>query len=118
GLVCLISLSCLFYLLCQFDPFLLLPPSSTLFPYATLFRSPLDEPRHLDLLLQVLREQVRHLPLARRLRNGQRRSVCRDLVVLHRSEEHTSELQSRENLVCRLLLEKKEVVYVKQSTLT
>src|SRR5438093_5752441 len=65
------------------------PPRSTLFPYTTLFRS-----AHAS-------QGRRH----RRLVRG------RDLVVLardHRSEEHTSELQSLTNLVCRLLLEKKK----------
>src|SRR5207302_7036748 len=62
------------------------PPRSTLFPYTTLFRS---------LLHEVL--QNSHLVL----------SHPRHLLK-ERSEEHTSELQSRENLVCRLLLEKKK----------
>src|SRR2546421_3857776 len=69
------------------------PPRSTLFPYTTLFRS---------LLAQVM--DVRHhvvaqplLVLGRALRIG-----------VVRSEEHTSELQSRSDLVCRLLLEKKK----------
>src|SRR5260370_4284999 len=62
------------------------PPRSTLFPYTTLFRSP-----HRRLGLQ--REPLRH-PLAQ-AHPG-------------RSEEHTSELQSHLNLVCRLLLEKKK----------
>src|SRR5690606_39788163 len=62
------------------------PPTSTLFPYTTLFRS--DPRRHAAGLPQRADRQGR----ARR----------------HRSEEHTSELQSRENLVCRLLLEKKK----------
>src|SRR2546429_1384457 len=65
------------------------PPRSTLFPYTTLFRSS----RPLDAEMQVRRELV---PVARR-------SVARV-----RSEEHTSELQSRLHLVCRLLLEKKK----------
>src|SRR2546429_8623253 len=64
------------------------PPRSTLFPYTTLFRSP-------RLRLPHRRPQP-HLP--QRLHAG-----------LHsRSEEHTSELQSRLHLVCRLLLEKKK----------
>src|SRR2546430_10059846 len=65
------------------------PPRSTLFPYTTLFRS-----------FEVRSELAKgstftfYLPLSRSLRSG-------------RSEEHTSELQSQSNLVCRLLLEKK-----------
>src|SRR3954462_3886326 len=62
------------------------PPRSTLFPYTTLFRSP--GPRRLP-----------HLP-------GRARGGHQGL--LPRSEEHTSELQSHDNLVCRLLLEKKK----------
>src|SRR2546428_9141952 len=64
------------------------PPRSTLFPYTTLFRS--DAGR---LLL-------------RRLRGGAHRGQVHD-AGHRRSEEHTSELQSRSDLVCRLLLEKK-----------
>src|SRR2546422_8447910 len=66
------------------------PPRSTLFPYTTLFRS----------------------PRRRRARGGERRPVGhlrRDRERV-RSEEHTSELQSRLHLVCRLLLEKKKIV--------
>src|SRR3712207_7951746 len=90
------------------------PPRSTLFPYTTLFRSArallaveagrtlmlLDEPTaHLD-----ARTERAILATVRRL--GERAAV---VVVAHsdRSEEHTSELQSRQYLVCRLLLEKK-----------
>src|SRR5439155_15991435 len=64
------------------------PPRSTLFPYTTLFRS--HHPR----------------PAARRLLPGSR--VHPGPVDPARSEEHTSELQSRGHLVCRLLLEKKK----------
>src|SRR2546430_6814537 len=79
------------------------PPRSTLFPYTTLFRSRRDGPspgRAQD-LPRVLR--VRH----ERGHGGaevQGAGVSEDL----RSEEHTSELQSQSNLVCRLLLEKKK----------
>src|SRR5256885_7885752 len=69
------------------------PPRSTLFPYTTLFRSR----HHREAALK------RPDPAAQRLtRAGQRTSA--------RSEEHTSELQSPCNLVCRLLLEKKKSV--------
>src|SRR5256885_5648235 len=70
------------------------PPRSTLFPYTTLFRSaplPRDEPVDED-------EQADGHDHHRDHR-----------LLLHRSEEHTSELQSPCNLVCRLLLEKKKV---------
>src|SRR5687768_17818499 len=87
------------------------PPRSTLFPYTTLFRS-VDQPQQVlagrvDLLeigqegvgVGVLRLLLEHL------------GVANDRV---RSEEHTSELQSRLHLVCRLLLEKKKytIVYI------
>src|SRR3712207_8632163 len=97
------------------------PPRSTLFPYTTLFRS-LDEAE------QVLRfqtesgsagEEFRTVTLAASFAEGVglsgRAWRQRDLVsvpdlaeVTDRSEEHTSELQSRQYLVCRLLLEKKK----------
>src|SRR5215475_15519228 len=92
--MCLIaaSLDALFLLfssLCFFFFFLMIrrPTRSTLFPYTTLFRSPRrrDRPGACP----------RACPRAGRWESG-------------RSEEHTSELQSRENLVCRLLLEKKK----------
>src|SRR2546427_4083290 len=70
------------------------PPRSTLFPYTTLFRSPHPAP------------PVR---AALRLQGRPRRDVR--LGVRVRSEEHTSELQSQSNLVCRLLLEKKKITY-------
>src|SRR3712207_8008008 len=80
------------------------PPRSTLFPYTTLFRSAGDllrlaEPRERDLSL----DHVQHL-----LGDG-----LDHLGVDVRSEEHTSELQSRQYLVCRLLLEKKIVDLVR-----
>src|SRR5215813_14636793 len=70
------------------------PPRSTLFPYTTLFRS---EPLGVTLLAREVRHQDDRGPGA-----AKRRA---DAV---RSEEHTSELQSRPHLVCRLLLEKKK----------
>src|SRR5690348_18110153 len=79
------------------------PPRSTLFPYTTLFRS---EAHRLAELGRHRRPQADrdHVPgrLAALLRPGRRRGAD------HRSEEHTSELQSPVHLVCRLLLEKKK----------
>src|SRR3712207_7079630 len=84
------------------------PPRSTLFPYTTLFRSLRDalhsavgQAQRLDLGRGGRRDVRQPAPDALRsqVRGGDRRS---------RSEEHTSELQSRQYLVCRLLLEKKK----------
>src|SRR2546430_7882459 len=74
------------------------PPRSTLFPYTTLFRSPAaaTEP------MQICR--MAH-PSARP--HTRKRKARDQMCMLKRSEEHTSELQSQSNLVCRLLLEKK-----------
>src|SRR5207253_6915941 len=89
------------------------PPGSTLFPYTTLFRSGRDgaaRPRHrLDrrLLAGPLRLRVA-LPARARLERVDREAGRRDELDSFRSEEHTSELQSRGHLVCRLLLEKKK----------
>src|SRR2546430_8221042 len=83
------------------------PPRSTLFPYTTLFRSSLHA-GGTDRALARVAADWRVLPIARPAevirpcRAGRRREE-RD-----RSEEHTSELQSQSNLVCRLLLEKKK----------
>src|SRR3712207_8240717 len=101
---------------------ILRPPRSTLFPYTTLFRSDVESlggvelqrpaarlrlrraEHHADLLADLVGEQAQRLrpvevagELAQRLGHHPRRS-----------EEHTSELQSRQYLVCRLLLEKKK----------
>src|SRR3989449_6389037 len=70
------------------------PPRSTLFPYTTLFRS-------LDELKKKVREGLEHQ------RDHKHKELLHEKV-LARSEEHTSELQSRLHLVCRLLLEKKK----------
>src|SRR2546430_11658001 len=72
------------------------PPRSTLFPYTTLFRS------------RSGGEPVKNRPDAER-REDMRRDLEVELHILSRSEEHTSELQSQSNLVCRLLLEKKNI---------
>src|SRR2546430_3580132 len=97
------------------------PPRSTLFPYTTLFRSLLPPPvRHArdrgGALPAHLRPAV-GLDLLQR-RQGRRPDPLAAPVLAvrpsrglhpHRSEEHTSELQSQSNLVCRLLLEKKKI---------
>src|SRR3712207_7166181 len=75
------------------------PPRSTLFPYTTLFRS----------VPALFVHAVRGLRIARRARPHHRRAGDPP-VERRRSEEHTSELQSRQYLVCRLLLEKKKSI--------
>src|SRR5205085_9951923 len=88
------------------------PPTSTLFPYTTLFRSEQHHvarpPRPQSARLHRGCHQF-HAGAAPRLsdRRPRRRLVPRD-PEQRRSEEHTSELQSQSNLVCRLLLEKKK----------
>src|SRR2546430_7102760 len=86
------------------------PPRSTLFPYTTLFRSPARAAHAVvGVGLRALGQDERHCgegkdvvdhrrPAEQALVRGERR----------RSEEHTSELQSQSNIVCRLLLEKKK----------
>src|SRR5690606_40610562 len=90
------------------------PPRSTLFPYTTLFRS--------DLLMRTLAPKLSErwkVAVVVENKVGAGSAIGNDfvakanpdghtLLVVTRSEEHTSELQSRENLVCRLLLEKKK----------
>src|SRR5438552_18665729 len=96
-----------------FFSFLLIrpPTKSPLFPYTTLFRSPERRPLRVrgvavlagDVLVEAPAERdVDHLDAAA---DREERHVVRDLP---RSEEHTSELQSPDHLVCRLLLEKKK----------
>src|SRR5688572_32138476 len=88
------------------------PPRSTLFPYTTLFRSVAEEELGGALLDQACLERVRvackavqgrHLVPADAVHEEHEAAVD-----ARRSEEHTSELQSQSNLVCRLLLEKKK----------
>src|SRR3989442_4235331 len=81
------------------------PPRSTLFPYTTLFRSP----KRLKIVKLSGSDNATHRVSAGGLSGGARGSGERRYrVVAPRSEEHTSELQSRPHLVCRLLLEKKK----------
>src|SRR3712207_7788251 len=90
------------------------PPRSTLFPYTTLFRSALDRELDVGREADVDADDADARQVARQPRRGELRvlhEVDADLYAertrLQRSEEHTSELQSRQYLVCRLLLEKK-----------
>src|SRR5256712_6290422 len=76
------------------------PPRSTLFPYTTLFRS---QWHRLESAMQIMAIAI--IPVAVSVHT-----------IVSRSEEHTSELQSRSDLVCRLLLEKKKKDFVISST--
>src|SRR3712207_7718226 len=98
------------------------PPRSTLFPYTTLFRSTEAKERPVQPLLPFLwKQEYFNRPDAGR-------GCLEPLTLTHprnfpllgkgRSEEHTSELQSRQYLVCRLLLEKKKTEYKKNLILT
>src|SRR3712207_7217629 len=98
------------------------PPRSTLFPYTTLFRSiarpgnqtgPVrklnDEITALKAQKQELEQQIAQLEQQAQMMNQELAQIEQEIQQLEqqRSEEHTSELQSRQYLVCRLLLEKK-----------
>src|SRR2546430_12256341 len=98
------------------------PPRSTLFPYTTLFRSTSAHGQgHETTFAQIIADQlgvdfdkivVRHgdtlnTPMGNGT-GGSRSLAVGGSAILQRSEEHTSELQSQSNLVCRLLLENKE----------
>src|SRR2546428_7123598 len=87
------------------------PPRSTLFPYPTLFRSSMSE-RRCPRCGSVYLDGARFCPRDGTMLVDEHRTVARAepraVQVDGRSEEHTSELQSRSDLVCRLLLEKKK----------
>src|SRR5690349_22029842 len=86
------------------------PPRSTLFPYTTLFRSSLGAlfEKHIACLLRISGSLDGDASQKRRLALVRRDIVAEPVKIIARSEEHTSELQSRRDLVCRLLLEKKK----------
>src|SRR3712207_6980870 len=95
------------------------PPRSTLFPYTTLFRSLAAERRKDE-------EAARLAELARRITEADDDAEAQAVdfafftelaqAAGNRSEEHTSELQSRQYLVCRLLLEKKKILHYQSLT--
>src|SRR2546427_8091812 len=94
------------------------PPRSTLFPYTTLFRS--QQYASLEAALAAVvgledkwRSDGRWFRYIKYLEEGGRTLTLSHLIVKARSEEHTSELQSQSNLVCRLLLEKKKITQQK-----
>src|SRR5437899_4465762 len=98
------------------------PPRSTLFPYTTLFRSVVADPaqKRLEGVIVGVHRARQHRAATEvehrlfdgnsidRTYPGDRPAIDPDRRTLHRSEEHTSELQSLRHLVCRLLLEKKK----------
>src|SRR2546430_6529288 len=90
------------------------PPRSTLFPYTTLFRSQSgffahDRQRHyLGVKTEIRDHAFDHDRLLRILLSKECKVRSHNIQKDRRSEEHTSELQSQSNLVCRLLLEKKK----------
>src|SRR3712207_8357889 len=95
------------------------PPRSTLFPYTTLFRS-VGTPGWSDPPIATRRSRVsgpvgvqapaagNRTPMSKKTDQQERQAAAREA----RSEEHTSELQSRQYLVCRLLLEKKKKITI------
>src|SRR5258708_26589105 len=94
------------------------PPRSTLFPYTTLFRSP-EQNGMVERVIRTLKDQCVHRHRFETMQHASR--VIADWIGFYnhrrphqalgmkRSEEHTSELQSPDHLVCRLLLEKKKL---------
>src|SRR2546430_11360077 len=84
------------------------PPRSTLFPYTTLFRSPCPAAGSTEAAAAGLALDTVNPNYAGSLPPYGATNYCVNASVQFRSEEHTSELQSQSNLVCRLLLEKKK----------
>src|SRR2546427_3475083 len=103
------------YYVCFFFLMIRRPPRSTLFPYTTLFRSLEHLRRGVVSRARLRLQRPQQHPLQRRRDRRAEASRRHDagrvgvgLLAGERSEEHTSELQSQSNLVCRLLLEKKK----------
>src|SRR2546430_5462068 len=95
------------------------PPRSTLFPYTTLFRSIRFQHRRHEDVIRIA--YLRCGPPIRHIKERKCHKATKNEGSPDRSEEHTSELQSQSNLVCRLLLEKKKkdtshccILYVNQ----
>src|SRR2546421_6026226 len=85
------------------------PPRSTLFPYTTLFRSAARDLGDPGAAWVIVRSVIEMMEMAETEEETRRvPKLVRTLDAARRSEEHTSELQSRSDLVCRLLLEKKK----------
>src|SRR3712207_7627799 len=84
------------------------PPRSTLFPYTTLFRSITQRLIVVGVVVARERDEVADHSVKHVFAVALRKTLADDRAYALRSEEHTSELQSRQYLVCRLLLEKKK----------
>src|SRR2546429_1455339 len=93
------------------------PPRSTLFPYTTLFRSG-NFLEAIQLMRDYLKQNPREQHVALRIAEIYEKDLQNFLAAAleYRSEEHTSELQSRLHLVCRLLLEKKKTARLRPSS--
>src|SRR3712207_7268235 len=89
------------------------PPRSTLFPYTTLFRSPLSFSEHVPWFVDCMGYYLLSMlsSSGKPFLKPYPRSFLFRIFCSFRSEEHTSELQSRQYLVCRLLLEKKKHIH-------
>src|SRR5690349_24195682 len=90
------------------------PPTSTLFPYTTLFRSPkppVVKPNPLAKEVTKAQDLNPYELVSKSLDHAGGDAITKLRTLVGRSEEHTSELQSRRDLVCRLLLEKKKKTY-------
>src|SRR3712207_7241765 len=107
---------CFFFLLFFFFLMIRRPPRSTLFPYTTLFRSA-RLPDTAFLRVQSVQQIAQHVLIGRDIGvQIAEEPFERRIRIILRSEEHTSELQSRQYLVCRLLLEKKKKIIIRPST--
>src|SRR5947208_10283229 len=91
------------------------PTRSTLFPYTTLFRSRQLEAQHAGLVVGDARSETAQQSAHRAVLGAHVADEALDPVQACRSEEHTSELQSPDHLVCRLLLEKKKKIQTTQT---
>src|SRR3712207_8600335 len=89
------------------------PPRSTLFPYTTLFRS--RAPLFWDVVARYLKSRGHEVTFVQNITDIEDKIIAKaneeGVSWQERSEEHTSELQSRQYLVCRLLLEKKKTTH-------
>src|SRR3712207_7870954 len=101
-----------FFAMCFFFLMIRRPPRSTLFPYTTLFRS-VRRDRQRGRVLRLRRRVVAGGPPGRRQPAQPGARAGGPEPARRRSEEHTSELQSRQYLVCRLLLEKKKTSHIR-----